>query len=77
MAAAKKTAIRLQIKFVLCRHTSPALICDTQKNPAKLRNLVISHGLGLGKVLIPPSILTELEAETLRELGALFAVLKG
>lgn len=51
------------------------------KNPAdrakQLRNLVVSHGVGFGKTLVLPTILTELEAETLRELGALFAVVKG
>lgn len=43
----------------------------------QLRNLVKIKDVGLGKTLVLPTIITELEAETLRELGALFAVVKG
>lgn len=50
---------------------------DPEGRAKQVRNLVASRGMGFGKTLMLPTITTELEAETLRELGALFAVVKG
>ncbi len=50
---------------------------DSEGRVKQLRDVVVKRGVGLGKTLVLPTITSIAEAEALRELGALFAVVKG
>lgn len=76
-------ANRDQIAERICKVSSQATRFDMRypKEPEKraqqVRDLVGSRGMNLNKTLVMLNVATEEEAETLRDLGAVFAVVKG